>query len=275
MILVDKSIMVFVSNGTHEHEGQTAIIDGKAENVTNIGYDLVAGKFAADGKLVESFDLNPGESVFVESVEVIEFDNQTVGRLALKNSRIRMGLTMDAPTYQPGHKTRIYFRLTNISKDVIRLEAEQKYATVIFESLAEEPDNPYSGAFSDEFSFKGLADYKSEYINQIQSLEGKVKDLESLEKNIYSNVLAILAVFVAVFTLLNINISMAKASATVIDFLIFNLSTVGGISALTLLLTGILDRKRHHKALWSIPAVCLIALIAIGFFIWSGAPGGA
>ncbi len=269
VILVDKNIKVFVANGTHWHEGETAIIGGSPENITNIGYDLVAGKFAVDGKMVDVCALNPGESVFVESVETVEFDNLTVGRISLKNSRIRMGLTLDSPTYQPGHTTKIYFRLTNISKAIIDLEAGQKYATVIFEQLSEEPDSPYDGAFQKEFSFKGLADYKSEYLHQIQSLEGKVKDIESLEKSIYANALAILAVFVAVFTLLNINISMANASASVIDFLIFNLSTVGGVSALALLLSGILDKRKYSKSLWWIPGICLVALVAIGVFLWA------
>ncbi len=268
VILVDKNIKVFVANGTHRHEGETAIIEGAQENITNIGYDLVAGKFAIDGKMADECALNPGESVFVESVETVEFDNLTVGRVSLKNSRLRMGLTLDSPTYQPGHTTKIYFRLTNISKDIIGLEKGQKYATLIFEQLSEEPERPYDGAFQKEFSFKGLADYRSEYIRQIQSLDGKVKDLESLEKSIYANVLAVLAVFVAVFTLLNINISMAKASASIVDFLIFNLSTVGGVSALTLLLAGLLDKKKHLKGLWCIPIICLAALVAIGIFVW-------
>ena len=263
MILVDKDIEVFVTNGSIDGCSQTAIKGGRQESVTNIGYDLTTRGFPRAGKMVESVKLNPGESTFVESLEIVAFDNTTVGRPVLKNSRIRMGLTMDAPTYQPGHETRIYFRLTNVSNDLLELSAGEKYVTLIFEQLEQTPNNPYNGTFQDEFDYKGLADYKSSYMDQIQSIDGKVKDLENIEKNIYINVLSILSIFVAVFTLLNVNISLSKASASVVDFLIFNLSTIGSISALALLLGNMLWKKKAHGGLWTLPAACFILLIII------------
>ena len=178
-----------------------------------------------------------------------------------------MGLTMDSPTYQPGHKTRIYFRLSNVSKNVIELKAGEKYTTIIFEQLNEAPQKPYAGTFSDEYDFKDLADYESAYTKQIHSLDEKFKDLDALEKTIYGNVISVLAVFVAAFTLLNMNITIASASKSVIDFLIYNLSVVGCISALVLLLNGILNKKKANPLLWLIPIVCLGTLICIAFFI--------
>lgn len=170
MILVDKDIKRFVENADGSGDG-TFIANGIPDSVTNIGYDLRAGKFWKDKKESNSCRLRPGESVFVGSEEIIQFGNQTVGRVALKNSRIRMGLTMDSPVYQPGHKTRIYFRLSNVSKNIIELEAGQKYVMVIFERLDDAPETPYQGTFSDEFDFKDLADYESVYARQVQDLD--------------------------------------------------------------------------------------------------------
>ena len=267
MILVDKDIAKFVTNGTIPASTGTAIKGGTEKSITNIGYDLTTKDFPVAGKVHETVTLNPGESVFVESSEIIAFDNFTVGRPVLKNSRIRMGLTMDAPTYQPGHETRIYFRLTNVSRDALVLSAGEKYVTLIFEQLDRSPNHPYNGTFQDEFDYKGLADYKSSYIEQIQSIDGKVKDIEGIEKNIYINVLSILSVFVAVFTLLNVNISLSKASASVVDFLIFNLSTIGSISSLALLLGNMLGKKKSHTGLWFLPAICFVVLIIIAICI--------
>lgn len=267
MILVDKDIAVFVANGSINGCNQTAIKGGNLECITNIGYDLQTKGFPKGGKTAESVTLNPGESTFVESVEIVAFDKNTVGKPVLKNSRIRMGLTMDTPVYQPGHETRIYFRLTNISNDVLVLSAGEKYATLIFEQLHQEPDHPYNGTFQDEFDYKGLADYKSSYMDQIQSINGKVNDLEKLEKNIYINVLSILSIFVAVFTLLNVNISLSKASASVVDFLIFNLSTIGSISALALLLGNMLGKNEKRTWLWLLPILCFFVLILIAIHI--------
>lgn len=269
MPLVDSEIKVFLTNGSIDCTDQTFIKNGNEQCITNIGYDLRAGSFAKDGKMRDSCEVNPGESVFVESVEIIRFDKDTIGRLSLKNSRIRMGFTMDAPTYQPGHETKIYFRLTNVSNEVLMLNANEQYATLIFEQLQKSPENPYNGTFQNEFSFKGLADYKSEYADQIKSLGDKIKDLHSLERSIYGNVITILTIFVAIFTILNVNISLAGAGFSGMVFLCFNVAVLGSVSFLALLLTELIQEKGcRHRILWFIPAICLIAvavLICINF----------
>lgn len=70
------------------------------------------------------------------------------------------------------------------------------------------------GTFQAEFDFKGLGDYKSAYLEQIQSIQGKVKNIQDMEKGIYGNVITILTIFVTIFTILNMNIELAKTSAT-------------------------------------------------------------
>lgn len=89
MILVDKEIKVFLSNGQIcDNENQTAIFDGTEDCITNIGYDLRARGFIKDGEILTHYDLEPGESVFVESFETIHFDNSTCGIVNIKNSRL-------------------------------------------------------------------------------------------------------------------------------------------------------------------------------------------
>lgn len=274
MILVDKDIKQLIINGSLLNEDspqkQTAIYGGHDSCITNIGYDLRAESFSYQGKMVEKTEVKPGESVFVKSQEIIVFDSSTIGKVILKNSRIRMGLTLDAPVYQPGHITNIYFRVTNVSSNTITLGRDEKYAMLMFEHLDNDPESPYSGAFQNEFSFTGLADYKSAYSDQIQSLDGKVKDINDIEKRIYSNVITIMTVLIAVFTLLNVNVSLASSTATSVDFIKFNLVTLGAVSFLALLLDELINRQpqKKHK-LWFIPATCfliVILLIVIGYF---------
>lgn len=264
MPLVDKDIKSFLLNGQIAETSQTAILDGDANCITNIGYDLRADFFAKDGKLVEYCALQPGESVFVQSKEIISFDMITSGRVALKNSRIRMGLTLDAPVYQPGHKTKIFFRLTNLSSAELALAKGEKYAMLMFDQLLQAPAQPYTGAFVDEFSFKGLADYRSEYTSQIKSINGKLKNLQDVEKSIYANVIAILAVFVAVFTLLDVNIDLVGRAASGRLFLQFNLTVLGAISFLCVLLAFLLNREaKPSKWLWLIPVCCFSAVLLL------------
>ncbi len=153
MILVDRDIRRLAENGD--------LLDSYDPRcLTNIGYDLRAKNFIVGGKQVASAYLQPGESAFVASVDVLTVPKNMLCRIALKNSRIRQGFTIDAPVYQPGHKTRVFFRLTNISGNELHLSADEKYATLLFEQLSGEPEHPYDGAFSDEFDFSGLGKYK-------------------------------------------------------------------------------------------------------------------
>lgn len=175
-----------------------------------------------------------------------------------------MGLTIDAPVYQPGHKTKIFFRLTNVSNDAIALTCGEKYAMLMFEQLHKSPDEPYTGAFEGEFSFKGMADYQSEYADQIKSIDGKIKNLQDLEKSIYGNVITILSIFVAIFTLLNINIDLANQNTNGAIFLVFNLATLGAISFLAVFLAFLLSKEaKPDKKLWLIPAICFLSILII------------
>ncbi len=259
MIYVDKSIHTFLHNGSLQDTDQTSITGGDPSCVTNIGYDLRANAFYAEDKHTDSYTLQPGCSVIVESVEIIHFDNDTCGVLNIKNSRIRQGLSIDSPVYQPGHTTRIYFRMTNMSSDSIILSCGEKYAMLMFEQLSDTPDKKYEGTFRDEFAFSGLSGYKDAYGEQIKRIDKKRIDLEELEKSIYGNVITIITVFIAIFSLLNINFGLAEKSAGVISVLVYNLSTLGSISFLSVLLHTLLGTSpRHSPLLWAIPIVCFV-----------------
>lgn len=252
MVIVDHEIEKRV-----QHDGLIDSFDGSC--LTNIGYDLRAKRFYISPKAEESITLQPNESAFVESVETISMPNDMLGRIVLKNSRIRQGLSLDAPVYQPGHKTRVYFRLTNVSADSIVLYTGDRYATILFEKLSSEPDHPYDGAFRDEFNYRGLGDYRDIYKHQIREIEKKTDDLKSMENNIYGNVLVILTVFVALFSLLTTNISLAANSATVAQYFIFNAILLGGISFLVALLGMIVKPTRKAWVFWIPAAICFLA----------------
>ena len=265
MILLDRNIKKMLVN-VESLDGvpKPYISNGIESCVTNIGYDLRAAHFMKDNKELLECSLAPGESIFVSSMEVIGFSNDMIGRVVLKNSRIRMGLTMDSPVYQPGHITPIYCRLTNLSNDKIELKQGDKYVTLIFEQLDEEPDTPYSGAFQNEFSFKGLADYKSEYRDQIQSIEGQIHDIKSLEKSVYGNVITILTIFIAIFSILNVNIGLIQKSVSGWTFLSYNLIILGAVGFLAALLKEFLPAQSERKhGFWAIPILCFVASATI------------
>lgn len=244
MILVDHDLSALVAS-----EGIIQQDTYDPGCITNIGYDLRTKAFYDDTGEITDKRLMPGESVMVSTQEIICMPNDMAAVVYDRNSRIRQGLSVSAPIYQPGHKTRIFFRLTNISENEIKLSADDSYAMVIFEKLSGKADKPYNGCFKDEVGdYTGLGGYKKAYGNQITQLDKKVEDVKDVERSIYANVLAILAVFVAIFSLISTNVKLLEDESTLRSFIGYNLITVGGISfLLTLLRTTILNDLSRKK----------------------------
>lgn len=85
-----------------------------------------------------------------------------------------------------------------------------------------------------------------------------------MERSIYGNVITILTIFVTIFTLLNVNIELAKSTASAFTFLNFNLAILGGISFLSVFLSELFGRNKGKKHfLWIIPLICFVVLILI------------
>lgn len=159
MILVDHDIAALGEN----------LIEGFSPNsITNIGYDLTAKVFWVADKPLTQATLLPGESAFIQAKENIHLPNNMIARVTLRNSRIRQGYSLDAPVYQPGHHTSVFCRITNVSSETLVLQAGQRYAMVMFETLDSVPDNPYAGAFSNEHDFIGLSSYTKQYRKEIK-----------------------------------------------------------------------------------------------------------
>ena len=260
MTLVDREIAALVSEkGIIEHY--------MPECLTNIGYDLRAKNFTqnAENNAMQTVQLNPGDSAFVAAEEDILLPDTMLAKLTLKNSRIRQGLLLDAPIYQPGHHTKVFFRLTNLSANCITLKSGEKYAMIQFETLSAPVEHPYDGTYSDEFSYRGMGKYKDVYADQIQEIENKTEDLKSMEKSIYGNVLVILTVFVALFSFLSTNISLVAMQAQAREFLVYNFVTLGCISALVALLRGFIKNDKQNYYAW-IPVI-IFFIIAFCVFM--------
>lgn len=99
----------------------------------------------------------------------------------------------------------VFFRVTNVSSDEISLSPARPIAQLTFEEVSGEVERPYHGAFSNEFEFKGFAGYKDIYAAETRRIEEKKDEVAGIEKRMYGNVLALMAIFAAIFSLVNIN----------------------------------------------------------------------
>ncbi len=271
MILVDKNIKTLVAN-------HSLIISGfKEENLNGISYDLTAD-IILDENCHESteYELQPGEIVFVKSQEQLSIPINILGRVAEKNSRMRQGLQVDAPHYQPGHTTYAFMRVRNISTNIITLSQGMKIAQIIFEELKEVPEVPYSSqtgaAFQDETRYIGLGNYQAEYARQMQRKIDKAEnDLENISQTIYANVITIMGIIVAIFSLLTINFQAFTTATLDFKYIIaMNLTLALCIVLMMGIILIFINKAKQKSFLWIYGIVLVllaVATIALSFGI--------
>lgn len=261
MILVDKDLKAKV-------EECQMLRNYYPDNFTCIGYDLTSEYFTNHQKeTLKNYDLEPGESVFVGTKEMVNVPVDLAARIILKNSRIRQGLSLDAPLYQPGHETRVFFRVTNVSKSRISLESGDKLATIVFEELSNVPELPYTGTFQSEFDYNGMGKYGAEYAEQIQKVNKKITDLKDVEKSVYGNVITLMTIFIGIFSLVNINLTAAATGElNLLPMIGYNLAIIGGVSTLAGLIRVLvpsLSKNNLPKWYWILPVVSFAVSILL------------
>lgn len=265
MILVDKDIRKLIEDGVIYRQDNYS--DGLMMSAIGaIGLDLHTEYYAnVAGHRQTSFDLHPGETVFVGCNEIVKMPKCLAARIVLRNSRIRQGFVLEAPVYQPGHHTRLFFRLSNLSDKVIHLSTGESFASVMFEQLTGEPEKPYEGAFQNELDFSDMASYDSLYKQQMKSVDEKVDALKDMEKNVYTNTITLMSIFIALFSLININIDLAYAKEIAQSrLLISNLVTIGSIAFLVALIKPFVVRKKEQDgAGWNWLMMIALALLLV------------
>ena len=260
MILADVSI---------KKMGDSLISPFQEAQLGALCYDLISDRFfTEEGKDFRTFDLMPAASVFVQCRESINLPANIAARVILRNSRIRQGLALTAPVYHPGHNTPVFFRVTNMTSKVIELHEEDCLASIMFEQLTENTTRPYEGTFQNESKYKGMGRYSDIYKKNMKEIDDKIDSVKHIERGIYSNVLAIMSIFIAAFTILNINVTLTQSNTPLSSLIIFNLCTLGSIAFLIGLVNKIVNsEKKCGYCLFLVGALAFIAAVLIPKFI--------
>lgn len=258
MVLSDKSIKKL---------GESLITSNYDESrVGSMSYDLETEWFIKPPNIqLPKVTLAPMESVFVKPKDTICLPPDLTAMVILRNSRIRQGLSLDAPMYQPGHSTPPYFRITNLTGQEMELDKRNGFASLVFFKLDYPAEKPYEGTFQDEIDFRYLADYSSVLGEELKETSDKLERLQGAEHRIYGNVMQLIAIFIGIFSLINVNISSVLACATSKTFIVLNMVMIASIAALIGLVGAVLPSsgKKGSFAPWIVSAVAfVIALIA-------------
>lgn len=134
--------------------------------------------------------------------------------------------------------------------------------------------SPYEGAFSDELDFSGLAGYSDIYAGELKKVDNKREEVEHIESRIYSNILALFAIFAAIFTLVNVNANGVSDKISTVRFIALDLLIIGGFlifaSAIGALLTR--DGSKKSLLLLILGIVCIVAAVVLACFEAVGIP---
>lgn len=249
-----------------DDELKSDIIDfAKAENFGNISYDLRIKNILVNNQHLSEYEIKPTETVFVSTIETLTVPNNMFCQIVARNSAIRLGLEIEAPVYQPGHKTRIFFRVTNFSNATIKLKEETSVCSLMIYKFKNDSVSPYNGEYKDEFDYRGVGFHVVE-APAISSFEKKLKDLETMEHRLYGNVMLMLTVFVAIFSLVNLNTMTLHGKFSINEILAFNFVFICAISTLVLLVAEIMGNLRgRRRFLFLTPIISL--LLAICFWL--------
>lgn len=250
MLLSDAKIRELINNNVLQNANE--------HNIGPVSYDLTTKAFHSKSGEKSYADLMPGDSIFVSSEEIINLPDDLAARVSLRNSRIRQGLTLDAPLYFPGHKTRVFFRVTNVSSDEIKLNTTKGIAQLSFEEISGTVEKPYHGTFSDEFDYSGMGNYTDIYKSEMEEIDRREDSLKKMESRIYERVIALFAIFAAIFTLVNINAGSLIGNTSGITIATVNLSIIGGFSALV----GLIAIALKAEGIASKIILFIIAVIA-------------
>lgn len=259
MILSDKSIKKL---------SQTVFLEGYDEsNVQSVSYDLITDKIIKNNTESPEYRLHPNEMVMIKCKEKLRIPNDMVGKVVDKNSRIRQRLLVTSPVYQPGHETFIYFRVQNVSENIINLQNNESLAQIMFEKLDTIPDMTYNNnknaSFNDEFSYRGMGKYKSAYEKEIERLEEAKEDLNSKESSIYANILTMMGIFVSIFSLITINFSNATANNFNVDLVLTMNLSLGIIVTLFMGLILFFINKNQKKWHFIVYISILVVLMVL------------
>lgn len=261
MMMVDTDILQLIDNNVLY--GHDISEDEMRNAVGAISYDLHTLNYTNNETVAsDSCKLLPGESVFVACKEIVNLPGDISASIILRNSRIRQGFMLDAPVYQPGHHTRVFYRITNVSKCALDLRPDSDFASIQFEKLDHAPSKPYNGAFQGEMGYSDMGKYTSQYKKEMSRLDEKMDEIKHLERNIYTNIITLMSIFIALFSIININVDLAFAPTVERSrLLISNLVTIGSIAFLVSLIQLCFARK-GKRGIWIAILILAIAILA-------------
>lgn len=230
------------------------------EHLHNVAYDLRIQNLHWVGEAPQDEKrhiLKPGDSVFVSTIEDIDLPSDLVGFIIPRNSSIHMGLDIVGSVYQPGHHTRIFVRVTNIADKDIILQEDMSIFSIMFYQLNQDVTHTYNGVYKKQFDFYNVTGIHSIKTAITGATNNAKKEVESITKNIYTTVLTLMSIFIAMFSVITLNAKGLRVPQNGFGVLFYNCVLIGAMSAVVLMASFLLDYVSYKIRVGSIFWWCL------------------
>lgn len=212
MILTDRQIQDAVS------VGEIAIEPFDAAQVQPASIDLRVGEEGATTKSKKKTNiketgfiiLEPGDFGVIAVFEEIRLSAQHAGRIGLRSKYARKGLiATTGPQIDPGYHGRLTLGVTNLTPHPVSIPYKDDILTLELHRLEKPSERPYSGPYQRKLGL-GAEDIEviaegdgmafSEVLTTLRSLSSNVSDLTSQMKTMQWVIPSVLAVGLAVIT---------------------------------------------------------------------------
>ena len=172
------------------------------------------------------YSLQPHETVFVKTGESLELPPNIVARIVEKNTTLRMGLQVSGPMYQPGHKTGIFLRVSNLTDYVIKLTKNFSIAQIIFKKIST-PTTSYAqkedGKYNNESTFTVPIGNLKLSVKPEENVDEGLKISETKTKMIASFAV-FLEAFISILAVIFLNINFFEKHTAVLEVVKINFS---------------------------------------------------
>ncbi len=122
-------------------------------SVTPNGYDLRIGTlkhFNSESEVRETL-IQPGQGIWVSTMEYLEMPRGVMGQIWLRSSYARRGIIGSFGAVESGFSGNLTLSLFNFGLSAIDLKSGERIAQIVFHSLVSEPEHGYaerSGTYS-------------------------------------------------------------------------------------------------------------------------------
>ena len=241
-MLVDKDIK--------NRFGEIFVTPFNPDKLGCISYDVSINKIL-NSPNPDHYSLQPGDSIMIETEEEFKVPVDLYISVGEKNSLMRTGIQVSGPRYFPGHHSRGYLRVTNLSPNEFELNKGMEIAQFFFDPLDSVPEQPYQNkktdSFSDETQYKGFGTYDSVYKKSISQIEKATDGLKDLETKMYANMLTLMGIFVAIFSIVTVDFNAMQSGFSIKNLVILNVSLGAVLLLFLTLIMLIINSPKNGK----------------------------